>query len=241
MSAQLEVAGISSRGLVRPVNEDGASIDGHRLAEAKPFQRTLPAGRHALIVADGMGGHARGDLARDLVLEILEARADELHSDASCIEALRAANRAVYDHALDHPGLRAMGSTVVGTAINGSACRWFNVGDSRAYHFDGHLRQISQDHVPPALNGRRTHAVTQSLGGLPRFMEVTPSVGHLELGVGDRILLCSDGLTDVVADDEIATLLSEAPAAAHAVERILAACLSRGAPDNVTVLVARLG
>ena len=216
-------------------------MNGHRLVEAQPYALTLAPGKHTLIVADGMGGHVRGDLARNLVLQVLEERANDLHNTVSCVEALRAANLAVYDRAREEPAFNAMGCTVVGAAIEGSACRWFNVGDSRAYHFDGALRQVSRDHVPPTPDGRRTHSVTQSLGGKPVFQEIWPASGHFNLRRGDSVLLCSDGLTDVLADSEIAAVFAEGFAGTEIVARLLSSCLSKGAPDNVTMVIATLG
>jgi protein phosphatase len=119
-------------------------------------------------------------------------------------------------------------------------CRWFNVGDSRAYLFDGALRQVSRDHVPPTTDGRRTHSVTQSLGGKPVFQEIWPACGHFNLRPGDSVLLCSDGLTDVLPDSEIAAVLAEGLPGSEIVARLLSSCLSQGAPDNVTVLLAAL-
>lgn len=240
MTAALEVAGVSARGLVRRINEDGASINGQRLCESEPYRTFLPPGRHLLVVADGMGGHARGDLARDLVLRSIESHGGALRSAQDSVEVLRAANRLVFDHAIANADLRAMGATVVGASIEGVTCCWFNVGDSRAYLFNGQLRQLSIDHVPPAIGGRRTHTVTQSLGGTPRLMEIAPSAGVIELRKGDRLLLCSDGLTDVVADAEIKTHLGTASSLLDAVKHLLSACLSAGAPDNVTIVIAAL-
>lgn len=239
MRSGLKVVGVSARGLVRHHNEDAASVNGVRLKEGEMFSCSFSHDRHALLVADGMGGHARGDIASDLVLRTLEERLDDLHSVAAFETAIQRANRAVYDLALSNSQLLGMGSTLVGAAIDGSLCRWFNVGDSRAYMFTGELKQLSEDHTPlPTNSSRRSHAVTRSLGGLPVFRSVSASSGLVELGSSGQLLLCSDGLTDVVSDAEIAREFEMPGPAEELVERLLSRCLERGAPDNVTVVLA---
>lgn len=239
MRVTLNISGVSARGLVRERNEDAASVNAIRLAEENPYSATLTGPSHVLLVADGMGGHARGEYASDLALQVIEAQHERLADPRSCTEVLREANRAVFAQAAVDPTLRGMGATIVGAVIREDSCHWFNVGDSRAYHFrDGVLRQISEDHVPPVAGSGRSHAVTQSLGGTPLFSEVFPAVGVVNLARRDKVLLCSDGLTDVFPDRDLTEHLNSPLATGDIVAALLAECLRRGAPDNVTIIVA---
>lgn len=239
MTMTLNISGVSARGLVREINEDAASVNAIRISGEDPYSATLTGPRHVLLIADGMGGHARGEFASDLALQVIEAQGERLANPQSCVEVLREANRTVFAQAAADPALRGMGATIVGAVISQDRCHWFNVGDSRAYHFrDGVLRQISEDHVPPAIGSGRSHAVTQSLGGTPRFSEVFPAIGMVTLARNDRVLLCSDGLTDVFPDREIADHLNRPQTAGDIVAALLAECLARGGPDNVTIILA---
>ncbi|MBB4587910.1 serine/threonine protein phosphatase PrpC [Rhizobium leguminosarum] len=232
-----DIAAATSVGLVRQVNEDRASVNGQRLMEGQLLEQRIH-GPTLVMVADGMGGHARGEIASEISLQELERRTDNLLDQHGIIPAIRGANRVVYDLAASNPAYRGMGSTLVGAQMDEEVCTWFNVGDSRAYLCRSkRLQQLSKDHVPPMAKGAtRSHAISQSLGGAPYFREVTPSIGSLDLTLGDRILLCSDGLTDVVSDDEIASIICfDGPAAC--VASLLDLVLSKGAPDNVTVIV----
>lgn len=236
------VSGYSSRGRIRPNNEDRASIDGTLVAEEAATVLPVDAGDHLFIVADGMGGHARGDLASSLAVEVINSHRDQLVGPAECIEVLRLANESVYEASRD-PGRSGMGTTVVGTIITDHSICWFNVGDSRVYLFrGGALTQLSIDHVPMdmAVTGRRTNVITQSLGGSYRPRDISPASGLLERLSGDRLLLCTDGITDLLSDDEILAFLDSEFRDAEAARALVEAALDRGAPDNATAVVAWL-
>lgn len=236
------VAGYTSTGCVRKFNEDRASVDGFRLVTDSPFATSLVSEQNLLLVADGMGGHARGDIASDLALTFLENHKVDLLQPDRRIDVMRNANRSIFAAGLSNPSWLGMGATVVGALVSSRSASWFNLGDSRAYLFRDHrLQQLSQDHVPSYATGagrKRSHAVSQSLGGTRYPTDVWPALGSLEMQVGDRLLLCSDGLTDVVEDREIGVQLDSTDDASGAVNKLVSKCLSRGAPDNVTILLA---
>lgn len=241
----ISVAGFTSTGCVRNLNEDRASVEGVRLVTDNIFATSLVGEKNLLLIADGMGGHARGDIASDLALTFLESHKTGLMQPDQRIDVIRNANRSIFAAGLANPQWMGMGATVVGALVSSQSASWFNLGDSRAYLFRDHrLQQLSQDHVPSYATGmgrKRSHAVSQSLGGTRYPTDVWPAIGSLEMRVGDRLLLCSDGLTDVVDDREIGVELDNSADASNAVERLVSKCLSRGAPDNVTVLLATWG
>lgn len=137
VSRMLTAAGVSNVGLVRALNEDCISVDRDVLSSERNWQATLGDGPHLFLLADGMGGHAKGEVASRLVIDYVNNRAWELRDVASCVEVLRDANRYIYDQTHAVPDRLGMGSTIVGFCVEGSAATWFNVGDSRAYRWRG--------------------------------------------------------------------------------------------------------
>ncbi|WEJ57477.1 protein phosphatase 2C domain-containing protein [Devosia sp. FJ2-5-3] len=230
------IASATSTGSVRDTNEDRISICGRRTVEGPAIGLESKAPNQYVLIADGMGGHAKGEVASHMALTKLEALHRQLLTEDGVAVALRAANRAIYEAAMANGEFLGMGTTIVGVAIEQRRCRWFNVGDSRAYlSRDRNLTQISKDHVPAVLaGGRRDHSITQSLGGGRFFTEILPSQGEFEVQEGDRILLCTDGLTDVVGDVEIERILGRDDPA-PTLERLIARCFELGAPDNISL------
>jgi len=199
--------------------------------------------RGVWFVADGMGGHAAGRTASDI------ARKSLLEADPSSpvAEQLVAAHRAIVEAADHDDALAGMGTTAVVVLFEGSNAEVSWVGDSRAYLWRrGELRQISRDHsfleVMRAQNllteeqlraDPRSNLVTQTLGlGDPQ-----PSVETVALRHGDRILLCSDGLNDEVADEQIQDILTRHPDVEPAVDELVATALENGGRDNTSVIV----
>ena len=233
----LRIASATSTGLVREMNEDRISVAGRRTMEGPAAEWRTGNARQYALIADGMGGHAKGEVASDLALTNLEAMHHLLFDDEGIEVALRAANRAIYEAALSNRDFSGMGTTIVGVAIDGQRCHWFNVGDSRAYLVrDGKITQISKDHVP---SSRNDHSITQSLGGGRFFTEIFPSCGELAIIDDDRILLCTDGLSDLVQDTEIERIIaSHEPTSA--LDRLITRCFELGAPDNISLALVRL-
>ncbi|GGK37186.1 hypothetical protein GCM10010124_32360 [Pilimelia terevasa] len=233
----MRTAMVSDLGRRRGNNED-AAYAGHRL----------------LAVADGMGGLPAGELASDIAIRSLRD-ADDLHgTDADLTGALRvridAANEAIRAAVSADPMRHGMGTTVTALLIDGPRAGLLHIGDSRCYQWrDGNLRQLTPDHTyvqalvdqgvltrEQAREHPQKALVTQALQG----EVIAPFIGEFDVYVGDRYLLCSDGLTDVVEDARIASALEEiadpADCAAHLVELALAG----GGPDNITIVIADL-
>lgn len=223
-------------GRVRALNED-AFLNGDRV----------------WVVADGMGGHAAGDVASRLAVESLRELdgVDELRP-ALVNAAVARANAAVVRHGMVHVEARGLGTTVTGLAevTVGGVAHWavFNVGDSRVYRYaGGELHRATVDHseveellaaglIEPAEAREHParHIITRSVG-----MRPAPAVDLwvLPQTPGERFLLCSDGLTSELDDDQIAAVLAAHPDAGEAAEALIAAVLATPARDNVTVLV----
>ncbi|MCL2736393.1 MAG: protein phosphatase 2C domain-containing protein [Propionibacteriaceae bacterium] len=232
----------SDVGLKRAVNED-----------------SLLLGPPVWAVADGMGGHAAGDVASAIVVETLQRTLTGLRGSlrpTDIKDALRNANQRILAHQVDHPTTAGMGSTVAGLAqiTVGSAPHWaiFNVGDSRVYRCQqGQMARATVDHseteelicagqITPE-EGRshsRRNVITRSLGSDPApqvDMWIRPQVP------GERFLICSDGLTTEVDDDRIAQVLTTTGSAEDVVTTLLNLALEHGGRDNISIIIVDMG
>jgi protein phosphatase len=221
------VAAASSTGLVRGRNEDSAY-----------------AGRWLCAVADGMGGHAAGDVASATVIEAIRAF-DVNASDPGQLTvvlgaAVQEANKQLAERVRAAPGLAGMGSTLTAMLWSGRHVAVANVGDSRAYLLrDRVLREITEDHVLANLVASPMPARTG--GYLVRYLDARPGWSpDLTLRAarpGDRYLICSDGLSGVVGPDVIRHVLTDAADPDRAVADLTRLAYEAGAPDNVTLIV----
>lgn len=233
---RVHVAAVSHRGVVRKANEDCVGFAGWTIRS--PGARSLHldidiADPVDFVVADGLGGHRGGSEASRIAVDTF------LAAQGSLVDRVDAAAAAVHERVTLDPLLRGMGTTLVGLRVEPSGTAVvFNVGDSRAYRFaDGYLGQLSVDDRPSIQTESTTGIVTQVIGGRERTA-IDLHESPLVLGAGDRILLCTDGLSDVLDDDRISTyLLHDGVEAAH---QLLAATLAEGAPDNVSFLLLDL-
>jgi len=204
-------------------------------------------------VADGMGGHDAGDVASAKVTEALLRLPivyglDELVESA--IVALKRVNHELIALAGSDDVQRTIGSTVVGLAVADGQFRCFWAGDSRAYRIrDEQIAQLTRDHSLVQDLVDAGMLTPQEVENHPNASVITRAVGVIEelkidtvsgdVRSGDQFLLASDGLTRVVDDRELAAELTSRPPA-EAVERLIDTVLSRGAPDNVSIIIARL-
>jgi serine/threonine protein phosphatase PrpC len=244
-SRLLAVSAATDRGLVRRNNEDAILLGewigvGDTAAHEASFD--FAGGFVQILICDGMGGHRGGAVASAAICEFLRTALPRQGGAIEITEALDEADRHLHLLMEGKPDLTAMGATVVGAVIGAETTIVFNVGDSRAYYFDGdRLQQISIDDTAPseARTGtaptRRNHAVTQALGGSRRRMRPRPHIVRLTPSAGHLLLLCSDGLTDMVTEDTIRNILltPDAPAIDF-IDRANEA----GGEDNVSVVVA---
>jgi protein phosphatase len=217
---------------------------------------------HVLLVADGMGGHAAGERASAIVVNetlkylaettkwffLLDDPDDNVRERLLC-EGLERVDRQLIDEAKRDPALIGMGTTLTAASIIQAAVFLVHVGDSRAYLLrGGHLQQMTRDHThaqdmvergemrpEEARTHRLRHVLSNTLGGLPG---VEGEILKFSLADGDRLLLCTDGLTEPVSDYEIRAILLEHPEAQDACGALVEAALARGGPDNITVVMA---
>ncbi|MFP5289658.1 MAG: Stp1/IreP family PP2C-type Ser/Thr phosphatase [Actinomycetes bacterium] len=211
------------------------------------------AGEHLFVVADGMGGHAGGDVASALAIQAI-AHTDRAYDSVDEAEqvlsqALLEANQELAETVFEHPELTGMGTTVSGLIRVGDKVVIAHIGDSRIYRFrGGELEQITKDHtfvqrlvdsgrITPeeaAVHPRRS-VLMRVLGDVDLNPEIDTMV--LETEPGDRWLLCSDGLSGYVTEEKVAEILAEQPDAALAGQALIDESLDHGAPDNVTVVL----
>ena len=230
MSLAFKVFALSDLGLLRAGNEDSGLVSSKIVA-----------------VADGMGGHAGGEVASRIAIKSLvqtSSNADGLLSVANSIN-LEIANKSKSD-----PELAGMGTTLTALQINGEVAELLHVGDSRCYAFTGgKLNQLSDDHtvmqelidqgrITPdeVMNHPQRSLLTQALMG---DSEVNPALKLYPITIGDKFLLCSDGLTAVLSDLEISKILKK-NSGQELVEELVAETKAKGAPDNVTVIWAEV-
>ena len=225
-------------GLRRKVNEDSLLVRTERGYWA---------------VADGMGGHDAGDVASSKVTQALLELPIVYGLDdlvASAVEALKKVNRELIALAGSSEGQRTIGSTVVGIAIANGQFRCFWAGDSRAYRIsDGAIERLSRDHslvqslvdagmLAPdeAESHPNANVITRAVGVAE---ELTIDIVDGDARVGDLFLLASDGLTRPMSDSEIAAALVSNPPASAA-GKMVDTVLSRGAPDNVSMIIVKI-
>lgn len=195
-------------------------------------------------VFDGMGGEEHGEIA-----SLIAARcAATLKIGESPIEDLReycsTANEAICGFADDH-GIGSMGTTAVIIVFAENEINLCNIGDSKAFHFDGKkLEQISVDDYSVAFPGKKP-PLSQNLGIPPAEMMIEPHFARGNYYDGDSYLLCSDGLTDMVSTEEITGILAETVAGrqkdvSKAAEKLLQKALDHGGNDNITIILCRV-
>jgi protein phosphatase len=203
-------------------------------------------------VADGMGGHRGGSVASKLALEVLsQMGGDSMSGDGAAqglAEMVTQANEAVLERASEQPRLSGMGTTLTAIVVQPGRLHLAHVGDSRAYLLrDGDLRQLTEDHslvqrmvkegkLTPEEAEVHPHrsVLTRALGVEPE-LEVDKET--LDVRPGDRVLLCSDGLTTMVSEEEIEQLLSEHQNPQEAAEALVATANEAGGVDNITAVV----
>ncbi|MEU8923926.1 protein phosphatase 2C domain-containing protein [Kitasatospora sp. NPDC048545] len=252
MAPYIAVSALSHEGLVREHNEDSLTVGPWTLCAtvtSNPQTLLFPLGPPCVVaVADGLGGHPGGEVASAVVARRLAADGDALDGEEAVREELQECNRAVYAAAAGEPELAAMGTTVAGLVLLPERAVVFNVGDSRVYRIAGDgLRRVSVDDSPPLPPGRRTTSmVTQTLGGSLGLTFVEPHVRVAPLAPGDRYLICSDGLTDPVPEEELAEVLARSGEGGErsdgkAAFELWKAAIEAGGPDNITLALVRLG
>jgi protein phosphatase len=237
MTLALHYALRSDVGLLREGNEDSAY-----------------AGPRLLAIADGMGGHAAGEVASAVAISAIAPldRQDLTGSDEmldALAAAVAAARNTLHDMSISDPAVEGMGTTLTALLWAGAQVAVCHIGDSRAYLLrDGDLYQITRDHTliqslvdegrlspAAAANHPQRSLIMRALQG---STDADPDLAMHEALLGDRYLLCSDGLTDVVGDEAVHGILSTVPDADQAVNQLIALAIRNGGPDNITCIIA---
>jgi PPM family protein phosphatase len=267
---RVDVSALSDRGLIRSTNEDhyfvariGRSLETvlTNLPDGSVPARADELG-YAMIVADGMGGHAAGEVASRMAISALISLSldapnwigrieEELMPELArrLRERLSTVNALIIDRGRRDVALRGMGTTMTALRSIGRDALVFHVGDSRAYllHQD-RLHRLTRDHTYAQYLVDRgelseedeesvhfRHMLTNALGGQAEDVQV--DVERVQLADGDRVLLCSDGLTDLLDDVTIEGLLATGRSA-EVCQRLVSLALERGGRDNITAIVA---
>lgn len=230
-------------GLIREVNEDSAGV----------FRRK--DGPLLAVVADGMGGHQAGEVASQMALNKLEELflstqpfPDEQNWQAWLLESIQITNRSIYTYAKQNPKHFGMGTTLVAALFLNTCYLIAHVGDSRAYRLvNGNLQQLTDDHSlvnelvrfgQLAPEEAQTHpqrnVITRALGTQE---EVLVDLDRLTYIGGEQIMLCSDGLSSMVSEEQIKTILSGPGHLEDKASRLLQAALDAGGDDNITLIL----
>jgi serine/threonine protein phosphatase PrpC len=252
--------GLTDMGRVRKNNEDAflvANIDDAAAAAAPTSRVTFHASEHAVLLAvsDGMGGADAGEVASALVVESLrramaEAKDGQGDWDEATKKAVESANREVWS-AARAPGRRGMGATVTAVCVHGDTAHIAEVGDSRAYLLrNARIRQVTRDQsfvqylvdagaLKPeeAASYPMKNVVLQAMG---QKADVQVALGRLALRRGDKLLLCSDGLSGKLKAEEMLAMVQQSPSLETACKKLIDAANERGGDDNITVVLAQL-
>lgn len=254
MNWKIESAVSTDAGKRRKGNEDNYYLFGSYKSDtsinAKKEIRTVSAEHALAAVYDGMGGEEAGEIASLMAAKYFSPCAlENVKKEAVC--QVEAANKAICEE-MQKRGVNRMGTTAALLYLDSGRAICCNVGDSRCYFIrDGTLRQLSVDHSEAenlirmgvlersaARESKSWHKLTQHLGIFPEEFVIEPHFSEeIPLRDGDIFLLCSDGLTDMVMDEEIAAILGDAKTAEDVADQLVAAALEHGGKDNVTVMV----
>ncbi len=260
-----KVGSLSHPGQTRVNNEDNYAV---AFYDSPPGVRTPVT---LAMVADGIGGHRAGEVASGIAVDIIPSafdKADAIDYRSLFTHAVADTSEAIADHTFEHPESEGLGTTCVAALVFDRSLYTVSIGDSRIYLLrEGKLRQISIDHSwvqeardkgvlssEEARNHPRRNVLRRYLGAgadpIPDFrLQLSPKETDEQsrtnqgyrLQKGDRILLCSDGLNDMIDDAEIATALREHLDPQTATEELVRRALAAGGTDNVTALVLQIG
>ena len=242
----MEIWGATDRGMVRKQNQD-------------TFRWTkLNDSQFLAVVCVGMGGAKSGDVASKLASEVFEADIsqsvepdmDQQSIVKMLVDGVKSANRAVYEQSLVSPDFKGMGTTLVAVFLQGSAAYIINVGDSRCYYLsEGEVSQVTEDHSVVGLMVARGQISEEEARTHPNKNLITRAVGtepdvecdcfYLGLDQGEYLLLCSDGLSNMVSRPEMLFEITHGENGTQCCQRLIDIAKNRGAPDNVTVVLMK--
>ena len=239
--------GLTDKGCVRKMNQDAYDI------------QQLDRSTLLCVVCDGMGGAKSGNIASSLAVDVFSQEVQRCwtpnmewdRADQLLKSAVKLANFTVYDQAMQFEEFDGMGTTLVAAFVRGRKVSVVNVGDSRAYRISpSGIRQITKDHSVVQMMVDRGELTAEMAKRYPGKNLITRAVGtesavscdvfRLELNRGEYLLLCSDGLSNLLDDQEILFEVVHGVNKGRCCKRLLDIAVSRGAPDNVTCVLVSL-
>lgn len=234
-------AGATDNGKVRSMNEDS-------------FYAFYKDDILYAVVADGMGGHNAGEVASNEAIRAFEESVlgSTNNRISECLaEAIRYANRRVFAMTVENPSFSGMGTTITACAVENDRAYFANVGDSRGYFISDGLEQVTRDHSlvaellaagdiseEEARSHPQRNLITRAVGTTP---EVEVDLFERVVAPDNMILLCSDGLTNVVSDHRILQILQNEKTVDKSVSKLIAEANEMGGHDNITALAIRMG
>ena len=246
-TAWVSVVAFTHQGQVREGNEDTIAIG--QWSRNRPMVRPEMS-QHKIdspfvgIVADGMGGHAAGEVASQFVVNVLTDAAPVLEDEDAIAHRLKRANESLFDLMSQQANTTGMGTTIAGIAITLESVFAFNVGDSRVYRErHGYLNQLTKDdssgHTSYGEKAQeeKTGVLSQALGGASQFVEIEPHVVKEAMFDNQRYLICSDGLSDMVNIDTMEACLTDSDV--DSVRSLFEKAMQAGGRDNISVLMIR--
>ncbi len=233
---KMQIDSITHTGLQRGNNEDRCLID------------ALDNRRALLVIADGMGGHAAGEVAAQLAVDSFKGFIPR--EPADLCGQIEEAHKEILKQSLSSLSLAGMGTTLTALFISDRSACWAHVGDSRIYHLHKKsLTRITDDHTIPGTLLKKAK-ITREQARLHPYGNVLmrcvgcerhePDSGAFDLERGDLILLSSDGLHDLMSDEQIAAILSVDNSLRKKLDRMISRCLEAGGKDNITAVLARI-
>lgn len=241
---KIDAFGNTNVGLMRTINQDSIYVS------------IEPVGRlqNLFIVADGMGGHKAGDVASKSAIEEFVRYVCMTHmtDPANILDSgIITVNKHIYDMANSNKDYTGMGTTFAAVTIIGNHVYIANVGDSRVYLINRDIRQITRDHslvedmVKMGLIEKeeaRTHykknVITKAIG-VSEGRTATPDIFEIEIDSGDIILLCSDGLTNMVEDYDIKKIIKNSGSIEEAARRLISQANENGGKDNISAILVK--
>lgn len=254
----IEAAGLSDKGQVRENNEDGfAAVDFarvERFGDSFNWKSRIIGEKGVLLaVSDGMGGARGGEIASRMTLELLDeiVTVEQKLDQPTLGKIIKSVSFEVHRFAEENPNLSGMGATLTAVFINNGSAIIGQIGDSRAYLLrNSRLIRLTKDQsfveslVEAGVMTRKEAEISPNKNILTSAVgqkdEVTPGIAEIELERGDILLLCSDGLTNMVADDELQNILGEDKDPREKCEQLVKLANNCGGKDNITVIVAHL-
>lgn len=239
---EIRAFGKTDVGLMRTINQDSIFVSTHPVGKLQ----------NLFIVADGMGGHKAGDVASRMAIEKFVKYACTTHmtDPANILDSgIISINKEIYHLAESNRDYSGMGTTFVAATLSGNHLYIANVGDSRLYLIGRDIKQITRDHSLVedmvrmgmiAKEEARTHykknVITKAIGAVDD-RAATPDIFEIEIEEGDKLLLCSDGLTNMVEDYEIKKIINNSESLEEAVCRLIDQANENGGKDNISAIL----